>query len=67
MQVESEGQQKSLGSSVLPQRVYEEGHESELLERRSKELFACPGRMLAIRVNSSRTDGRNLVILAVRT
>lgn len=67
MQVEPEGQQKSSGSSVLPQRVYVEGHESELLERRSKELFACPGRMLAIRVNSSRTDGRNLVILAVRT
>lgn len=67
MQVEPEGQQKSFGSSVLPQRAYEEGHESELLGRRSKELYACPGRMLAMRVNSSRTDGRNLVILAVRT
>lgn len=69
MQVESEGQQKSFGSFVLPQRVNEEGHASEFLERRSKELYACPGRILAIRVKRSRTDGRlavDLVILAVR-
>jgi hypothetical protein len=66
MQVESEGQQKSFGSFVLPQRVNDEGHASELLERRSTELYACPGRMLAIRVNSSRTDGCDLVILTER-
>lgn len=65
MQVESEGQQKSFGSFVPPQRENEEGQASELLERRSKELYASPGWMLAIRVKSSRTDGRDLVILVV--
>ena len=62
MQVESEGQQKSFGSFVMPQLANEEGQSSELLERRSKELYASPGRMLAMRVKSSRTDGRDLVI-----
>lgn len=42
MQVESEGQQNSFGSSVLLQRVYEEGHTSELLGRIPKESNACP-------------------------
>lgn len=61
IQVESEGQQKSSGSFVLLQLVYEVGQESELLGRRSREPNAWPGPILARRVKSSSMDGRTLI------
>ena len=63
MQVESEGQQNSFGSSVLLQRVYEEGHTSELLGRRPKESKACPAWKLANKVKNSRAVCRSLVLI----
>lgn len=68
MQVDDEEQQKSLGR-FPPQESYELGQELELRGSNSKEPKAWLVRKEAMRVKSSRTDGRRkttpTVILAM--
>jgi hypothetical protein len=58
IQVESDGQQKSSGSFVLLQLVYDAGQESELLGSRPRLSSVRPELILANRVKSNSIDGR---------
>jgi hypothetical protein len=61
IQAESDGQQKLSGSFVLPQWLYDVGHESERLGIRLNESNAKPCPMLTQRVKSSKIEARLLL------